>query len=162
MPETQLEKRLRDESFNYIEASEITGVDRFVIMDWIRRGVMRVDRQFRPNRPMLSVNDLFRIYAGGRLTAIGLGPKTIFSTALGTMNVFEAASAKHAGLVYWIDSDGLPTETVYYSDGETLKKIAEKHPAIVIPTRTLARELIDRVIAFLAQAEEAAAKDGSA
>ena len=153
----ELEGVLEAERFDYTEASQIANVPRHQIVNWVRRGVLRLDHLPRLHRPSLTIHDLFRLFLGARLVQLGLPPEVAFGTLLsyGPKNVFEVASQKAAGTAHWWDDDGYLNTTVYYGPGdETLSEILSRYPAIVVPEKRLAQELIRKVIDFLAAAEK--------
>jgi len=154
----ELEGVLEAERFDYTEASQIANVPRHQIVNWVRRGVLRLDHLPRLHRPSLTIHDLFRLFLGARLVQLGLPPEVAFGTLLsyGPKNVFEVASQKAAGTAHWVDDDGCLNTTVYYGpDDETLNRFLSRGAAVVVPEKHLARELIQKVVDFLATAEKA-------
>ena len=148
---------LEAERFDYTEASQIANVPRHQIVNWVRRCVLRLDHLPRLHRPSLTIHDLFRLFLGARLVQLGLPPEVAFGTLLnyGPQNVFEVASQKAAGTAHWWDDDGYLTTMSYYGPGdETLSELLSRYPAIVVPEKRLAQELIRKVIDFLAAAEK--------
>lgn len=142
--------------FDYAEAARLAGVRRYIVVNWARRGVLRLDYPLRLHRPALTVHDVFRLSVGARLVGLGLSPEGAFVhiLAYGPRDVFECARQKATGTIYWVDGQGEVNQTVYYgSGGETLAEIAARYPAVVIPEKTLAQGLIQRVIEYLATAE---------
>jgi hypothetical protein len=154
----QLEGVLEAERFDYTEASKIANVPRHQIVNWVRRGVLRLDHLPRLHRPSLTIHDLFRLFLGARLVQLGLPPETAFGTLLsyGPKNVFEVASQKAAGSVHWADDNGCLNTAVFYGPGDaTPSQILSRGPAVLVPEKHLAHELIRKVVDFLASAEKA-------
>jgi len=153
----ELEGALEAERFDYTEASQIANVPRHQIVNWVRRGVLRLDHLPRLHRPSLTIHDLFRLFLGAKLVQIGLSPEAAFATLLsyGPQSLHDVASQKGAGTVHWADENGDRYTTIYYASNDpTLNQILSRYPAIVVPEKRLAQELIQKVVDFLAAAEK--------
>ena len=151
----------RDSTFGVTEAARITGISRDRLADWICRGAFKPERPQRELRPELTLTDLYRVYCGLHLRALGLRPEDTFQIPYALIGDPVIRAEQDIALVRLLEPPlGSPVwrEVVPHKRGPAigytwaeLGELLHKEPVIVLPLQPLAKALLQEVDHYLAR-----------
>jgi hypothetical protein len=148
-------------TFGATEAARITGVSRDRLADWLSRGIFKPERPQRELRPELTITDLFRLFCGLHLRALGLRPEDAFQIPYSLIGDPMIRAEQDIALVRLLEPpigslvwrEVVPEKSgpgIGFSWGE-LSDLLHREPMIVLPLQLLAKALLRRTDDYLSK-----------